>query len=324
MDRALREFRIRGVKTNIPFLRTCSRTRRSWPARRTTTLHRRDARAVRVPAAARPRHQAAAATSATSIVNGNPTVQAASPAATALREPRGARRTDADARRRRPAPADLWSSWARRSSRSWVREQKRAADHRHHLPRRAPVAAGHARAHLRHAARSPTRPRSICRELFSLEMWGGATFDIAMRFLHEDPVGAAARAARAGPEHPVPDAAARRQRRRLHQLPGQRRRGVRRGGGRGRHRRLPHLRLAQLAAETCRSAIEAVRETGRDRRGGHLLHRRHRRPEAHQVRLKYYVELAKELEKRGRPHPGDQGHGRPAASRRAARCWSRR
>ena len=27
--------------------------------------------------------------------------------------------------------------------------------------------------------------------LFSLEMWGGATFDVAMRFLHEDPVGCA-------------------------------------------------------------------------------------------------------------------------------------
>ena len=31
------------------------------------------------------------------------------------------------------------------------------------------------------------RRASNCRNLFSLEMWGGATFDIAMRFLHEDP-----------------------------------------------------------------------------------------------------------------------------------------
>ena len=24
-------------------------------------------------------------------------------------------------------------------------------------------------------------------EMFSIEMWGGATFDVALRFLHEDP-----------------------------------------------------------------------------------------------------------------------------------------
>ena len=33
-------------------------------------------------------------------------------------------------------------------------------------------------------------------ELFSLECWGGATFDVAMRFLNEDPVGATSRRSR--------------------------------------------------------------------------------------------------------------------------------
>jgi pyruvate carboxylase len=54
--------------------------------------------------------------------------------------------------------------------------------------------------------------------LFSLEMWGGATFDTSMRFLQEDPwQRLASSAARA--EHPVPDAAARQQCRRLHTYP---------------------------------------------------------------------------------------------------------
>ena len=29
--------------------------------------------------------------------------------------------------------------------------------------------------------------QNYCQNLFSLEMWGGATFDVAYRFLKEDP-----------------------------------------------------------------------------------------------------------------------------------------
>ena len=59
-------------------------------------------------------------------------------------------------------------------------------------------------------------------------------------------MGAARRAAAAGPEHPVPDAAARQQRRRLHDLSRQRRARVHQAQRRARHRRVPHLRLAEL------------------------------------------------------------------------------
>jgi pyruvate carboxylase len=38
MDRALREFRIRGVKTNIPFLENLISTRPTGPGRPTTTF----------------------------------------------------------------------------------------------------------------------------------------------------------------------------------------------------------------------------------------------------------------------------------------------
>jgi pyruvate carboxylase len=62
-----------------------------------------------------------------------------------------------------------------------------AGGHRHHLPRRPPVAAGHPGAHQgparRRRARRPHHPAAAV----SLECWGGATYDVALRFLHEDP-----------------------------------------------------------------------------------------------------------------------------------------
>ena len=58
----------------------------------------------------------------------------------------------------------------------------------------------------------------ILADCFSLEMWGGATFDVAYRFLHEIPLGAAGPAAGEDSQYSFPDAAARRQRRGLYQL----------------------------------------------------------------------------------------------------------
>ena len=57
-------------------------------------------------------------------------------------------------------------------------------------------------------------------QLFSLECWGGATFDVSMRFLSGRPVGPPDAAARTRAEYSAANAAARRQRRRLHQLSG--------------------------------------------------------------------------------------------------------
>ena len=63
---------------------------------------------------------------------------------------------------------------------------KAAAADRHHVARCASIAVGHADAHARHAA-SGRRLRALVPNLFSLEMWGGATFDTSMRFLKECP-----------------------------------------------------------------------------------------------------------------------------------------
>ena len=56
-DRALREFRIRGVKTNIPFLLNLIGHPDLQVGRRDDDVHRRHAGALSIPRAARPRHE---------------------------------------------------------------------------------------------------------------------------------------------------------------------------------------------------------------------------------------------------------------------------
>ena len=108
-------------------------------------------------------------------------------------------------------------------------------------------------------------------QLFSVECWGGATFDVAMRFLREDPVVAARAVPRGHAEPAAADAAAFGERRGLHQLPRQRRARVREAGRGLRRRRVPRVRLAQLGGEHARRH----RRRARDRqalRSGDLLH----------------------------------------------------
>ncbi len=88
-------------------------------------------------------------------------------------------------------------------------------------------------------------------QLFSLECWGGATFDVALRFLKEDPWERLAQLRERDAQHPVPDAAARLQRSRLHELRRQRRALLRPAGGGGRRRPVPRVRLAELGRRTC-------------------------------------------------------------------------
>ncbi len=85
--------------------------------------------------------------------------------------------------------------------------------------------------------------------LYSLEMWGGATFDVAMRFLHEDPWLRLRQLRECDSEHLLPDAAARFERGGLHGVSGQCGGGVHPGSGGAGHRHLPRLRFAELAAQ---------------------------------------------------------------------------
>ena len=130
-------------------------------------------------------------------------------------------------------------------------------------------------------------------------------------------------AAQAGAQRHVPDAGARRERRRLHELPRRRRRGLHRGGRDRRHGRVPHLRRAQ------RRRQHDGRHRGRaedrpHRRDVDLLHGRRLRSGAHEVRPQV-------LRQHGQ---GDlpsaartcwRSRTWPACSSRARRrCWSRR
>jgi pyruvate carboxylase len=96
------------------------------------------------------------------------------------------RQVTTTAARRPPARATCCWQLGREGLRRVDAEAEAPARHRHDVPRRPPVAHGHARAHLRHAGLRGRRAHAR-RALFSLEMWGGATFDTAMRFLNEDP-----------------------------------------------------------------------------------------------------------------------------------------
>jgi pyruvate carboxylase len=182
MERTLREFRIRGVKTNIPFLTRVM----SHPTfvngdcttrfiDETPDLFRFDQR--------RNRATRLLTYLAETIVNGNSLVKG---------RPKSARRAPA------PVPStprgvqppagtrDRLKAMGAESFSKWVREQKR-------------LLITDTTFRDAHQSLLATRMRTFdllqisdayshyCSEMFSLEMWGGATFDTTMRFLKECP-----------------------------------------------------------------------------------------------------------------------------------------
>ena len=180
----MQEFRVRGVKTNIPFLINLVTHPEFLAGGCTTRFIDETPELFQFPSAS---------DRATKLLTlprrGDRQRQSAgeAPAGDSTRRRAGARpratRISRAARRHAAAAPGAGAG----AIRQWVLRAEAAAADRHDLPRRPPVAAGHAGAHLRHAARSPTPTPGSCRRLFSIEMWGGATFDTAMRFLKEDP-----------------------------------------------------------------------------------------------------------------------------------------
>ena len=112
-------------------------------------------------------------------------------------------------------------------------------------------------------------------------------------------MGPARPAPRAGPEHPVPDAPAGRQRGRLHELPRQRRLRVR---ARSRPRPGSTCSASSTRSTGCRTSSSASTRSGRPNAiceaaicyTGDILD-----PKRDKYSLKYFVDLAKELEKLG-------------------------
>ena len=181
MDRALAEWRIRGVRTNIPFLRNVV-THPVFVRGAATTTFIADTPELLTFPVQHDRGSKLLQFIGDISVNGNPDVKGPRPPG--LRKP-VVPGFDIDT----PIPKgtrDLWKELGSEKFCAWARDQKRVL---------------FTDTTLRDAHQSllATRLRTfdmlrvapaIARQmhgLFSLEMWGGATFDVAMRFLHEDP-----------------------------------------------------------------------------------------------------------------------------------------
>ena len=187
MDRALREFRIRGVKTNIPFLENVIQNETFVTGQATTTpeLFRFKPR--------RDRATKLLAYLGDVTVNGNPQVKGYvfPGSASQVKPPRATPREsdnpdDSELAPPPPGTRQLllelgprkFAEWALKQRRQLITDTTFRDAHQSLLATRLRtfnmLAVADAVAH-----RTP--------QLFSLEMWGGATFDTALRFLREDP-----------------------------------------------------------------------------------------------------------------------------------------
>ena len=181
MDRALREFRIRGVKTNIPFLENVVNHPRFRAGEVTTSfldespelfrMHSRGDRATKLLTYL-----------GDVILNGNPEVKgkqipkvlekAVLPSVPGIEPPAGTRQL------LRKLGPKKFAAWARKEKRLLITDTTFRDAHQSLMATRV-------RTYDLLATASAIAQRLP--NLFSLEMWGGATFDTAMRFLHEDP-----------------------------------------------------------------------------------------------------------------------------------------
>lgn len=182
MDRALREFRIRGVKTNIPFLENVihNDTFRSGGA--TTTLIDTTPQLFEFKLR-RDRATKLLSFLGDVIINGNPQVKGY-----AMRTPLPMIFSPAYDHKQVPPPGTRqlllelgpkkFAEWALKQKRLLITDTTFRDAHQSLMATRVRTYDMLAVADAL-ARRTP--------KLFSLEMWGGATFDTAMRFLHEDP-----------------------------------------------------------------------------------------------------------------------------------------
>jgi pyruvate carboxylase len=181
MDRALREFRIRGVKTNIPFLENVVNHPRFRAGEVTTSFLDDSPELFRFTGRA-DRASKLLSYLGDVILNGNPEVKgkrapefvekASVPKSPGVAPPSGTRQL-----LMKLGPMKF-AAWARKEKRLLLTDTTFRDAHQSLMATRVRSydLLGTADAVAR---RLPN--------LFSLEMWGGATFDTAQRFLHEDP-----------------------------------------------------------------------------------------------------------------------------------------
>ena len=182
MDRALREFRIRGVKTNIPFLENVIHNPVFRSGDATTTLIDTTPELFQF----KPRRDRATKLLTflgDVIINGNPQAKKYQP-----KSPLPVVPTPAYDHKQTPPPGSRqlllelgpkkFAQWALNQKRLLITDTTFRDAHQSLLATRV-------RTHDMLAIADALARRTP--KLFSLEMWGGATFDTAMRFLHEDP-----------------------------------------------------------------------------------------------------------------------------------------
>lgn len=182
MDRALREFRIRGVKTNIPFLENVIHNDTFKSGQASTTLIDTTPELFKLKPK-RDRATKLLTFIADVSVNGNPHAKGYVP-----KETLGAARVPAHDHRQAPPQGtrQLLLELGPKKFAEWTLKQK-------------PLLITSTTFRDAHQSLFATRLRTydimtvadaVARRtpnLYSLEMWGGATFDTALRFLHEDP-----------------------------------------------------------------------------------------------------------------------------------------
>src|SRR5215470_3262909 len=181
MDRALREFRIRGVKTNIPFVENVVNHPRFRSGEVTTGFLEQHPELFRFPKRG-DRATKLLAYLGDVILNGNPEVKgkpvpaaletAAAPAAGGAEPKAGTRQL------LRKLGAKKFAEWAKKETRLLLTDTTFRDAHQSLMATRVRTYDLLAVAPFV-AERLPS--------LFSLEMWGGATFDTSLRFLREDP-----------------------------------------------------------------------------------------------------------------------------------------
>ncbi|MCD6052768.1 MAG: pyruvate carboxylase, partial [Verrucomicrobia bacterium] len=186
MDRALSEFRIRGVKTNIPFLENVIRHEQFRTGQATTTL------IDTTPELFSFRLKRDRATKILNflgnvIVNGNPHAKGYKPTKQIVLAPSPRfERTQALPKGTRNLMLDLgpkkFAAWTLKQKRLLITDTTFRDAHQSLMATRV-------RSYdmLTCSDALARRLGDVKTGLFSLEMWGGATFDTSMRFLNEDP-----------------------------------------------------------------------------------------------------------------------------------------
>jgi pyruvate carboxylase len=182
MDRALREFRIRGVKTNIPFLENVIHHEEFKSGRATTTLIDTTPELFKLKTK-RDRATKLLAFLGDVTVNGNPQAKNFVP-----KETLSPARIPACDRKQTPAKGtrQLLLELGPKKFAEWTLKQKQllVTDTTFRDAHQS-LFATRLRSYDMMAVADAVARRTP--NLYSLEMWGGATFDTALRFLHEDP-----------------------------------------------------------------------------------------------------------------------------------------